>query len=135
MSDFYDDMAATAAELLTTDGQPVTIAAAGDVSASGTYDPTTGKVTSAAPATQAVMGVEEAYSAFHVNGTSILAGDKKLHVSPVAIDGTATRKPAVDDTVTFADASVWLVKKADPIAPAGTPVLFTLQLRATQQAA
>lgn len=127
MSEFYDDMAATAAELIAEFGQPVTLTH----SVPGAYDTETGTSAAATVTTQACLGVEEAYSARSIDGTLILAGDKKLMLSVETTAGTAVTAPAVEDTVTFADASVWTIKAVEPLSPGGTALLYTLQLRRT----
>ena len=122
---FYADMADTSAEMIAEFGQDVTLT----LSVPGAYDTATG--TTAAPdvSTQTVKGVEEAYSARSIDGTLILAGDKKLHVSPLNAAGAAITAPQVESTVTFTDGSVWTVKAVMPLSPGGTPLLYTLQLR------
>ena len=125
MSAFYDDMAATAADLLGEFGQAVTLSH----TAPGSYDVATGTVSAGAPTTQTVTGVEEGYSARSIDGTLIMMGDKKFHVSPLDTAGAAITPPVAEDTITLADASVWTIKRCEALSPAGAPVLFTLQLR------
>jgi len=127
MSAFYDDMALTAADLLTELGQAVTLTH----TVSGAYDPATGTTGADTTTTQTVTGVEEAYSARPIDGTLILMGDKKFHLAPLNTAGAAIAPPVAEDKITLADASVWTIKAVMPVSPAGTPVLFTLQIRRT----
>lgn len=126
MSEFYDDMASTSGELIAEFGQAVTLTH----SVAGAYNTATGKKGAATVTTQTVMGLEDSYSAFSIDGTLVKAGDKKLYLSPLDTAGAAITPPVPEDTVTLADGSLWTVKKVDPTSPAGQPVLFTLQLRA-----
>lgn len=125
MSAFYDDMALTAADLLTEFGQTVTLTHV----VSGSYDPATGTTGADTTTTQTVTGVEEAYSARSIDGTLILMGDKKFHLAPLNTSGTAITPPVAEDKLTLADGMVWTIKAVEPVSPAGTPVLFTMQIR------
>ena len=127
MSAFYDDLALTAADLLTEFGQAVTLTHV----VSGDYDQATGTTGSGSTTTQTVTGVEEAYSARSIDGTLILMGDKKFHLAPLDTSGAAITPPVAEDKITLADASVWTIKRCEPVSPADTPVLFTLQIRRT----
>jgi hypothetical protein len=108
-------------------GEVVTITTPGT---GGTYDPatdTTSGVTG--PTTQTSSGIEEAYSAFSQAQGLVQAGDVRFMMSPLRTDGTPVVTPVADrDTLTKAD-GVWAIKKVDPLQPAGTPILFYLQLR------
>jgi hypothetical protein len=88
--------------------------------------------------TQYGAGVEEAYSAFSIDGSLIKSGDKRFLLSALKFNAsgtlmsppTALTAPVVDETtLTFADASIWRVKRCDLLAPAGLAILFQLQLR------
>lgn len=125
MTEFYDDMAGTAGDLIAEFGQAVTLTH----SAPGTYDTATGTTSDPTVTTQACRGVEEFYSAPSITGTLIQAGDKKLLLSPLNEAGAAITPPVAEDTITFADGVVWTVKDPGPLSPGGTPVMFTLQLR------
>lgn len=128
MTDTFDyaEAQADALELIAEFGQSVTLTR----SVPGAYDTATGTTGAATVTTQTVLAVEEAYHARSIDGTLILAGDKKLLVSPLTAAGAAISAPKAEDTVTFSgDASPWTVKSVEALAPAGTPVLYTLQLR------
>lgn len=95
----------------------------------GSYDTSTG-VNTLTTTTQTGSGVEEAYSSRSIDGALIKVGDKKFLLSPLNSSGADLTAPVADETtITLADASVWTVKRVDPLAPAGTVVMFTLQLR------
>jgi hypothetical protein len=116
---FYADLRATADGLLTDKGQSMTLTK----TTAGTYDPETGTST---PTTEAhtVTGVVLDYPNREIDGTLILRGDKKVLVSA---DGLAV-DPAPQDTLTFGGV-VNQVIDAKPLRPAGTVVLWTLQVR------
>jgi len=120
MSFDYDDAAATADELLAEFGQTCVLGSVAD----GEYDPeqsTAGPVSTAHEVTAALL----AYPQKFVDGTLIRAGDKRALVSPLGL--TVTPKPG--DTLTDAAGAVHQVIDAKPLAPAGTVVLWTLQVR------
>lgn len=107
-------------------GQAVTIT----TPFAGVYNPATGAVSTGSATTQAGSGVEEAYSAYSIDGVRVRAGDKKFLLSALNTAGGAITAPVADrDTLTLADGSEWTIKKVDPLAPAGTAIMFTLQLR------
>lgn len=128
MTEFYDDMASTAAEMIGEFGQAVTLTR----SVPGAYNPTTGTNGAATVTTQSCLAVEEAYKAREIDGTLIKAGDKKLILSPQTAAGATVTAPTEGDTVTFAgDADPWTIKSVEPLSPGGTALLYTLQLRRT----
>lgn len=125
MTAFYDRMVLSSHRQIKAKGQTVTLIE----STPGQYDTATGAPAAASTVTQYGYAVEESYSSFSIDGTLIQIGDKKLILSPLnTADGPLTA-PQRESTVTLADASVWTVKKCDPTSPAGTPVLYTLQVR------
>ncbi len=80
--------------------------------------------------TQTGSGVDMDYSSRAIDGDLVKAGDRKLLLSPLNSAGAALTAPVADETtVTLADGSVWTVKRVETLAPAGTVILFTLQLR------
>lgn len=106
-------------------GQTVTLTSYGE----DTFDPETETTIPGAPGVQEGSGVEEAYSAFTVGSGLVQAGDVKFLLSPLNTDGTAITVPVAGrDTLTKADGD-WAIVKVDMLAPAGTAVMFTLQLR------
>jgi len=117
---FYVDMAATAKELLTEFGQSVTLTR----QTVGAYDPATGAAavtTSAQTATGALFD----YKNSQIDGTLIVAGDRRLILSAVGITA-----PQVDDTIT-ANGRTYTIKAVSETNPAGTAVIFTCNVRAS----
>ena len=100
----------------------------------GTYDTSTGGVSTPAPVVQTISGVEKAIKVDRINGTTILAGDSEFVMSPVTTAGADVQLP--DDlpeqaTLELADGTVKAVVGLDPKRPAGLPISATLQLRGT----
>lgn len=104
MSEFFDEMALVAVDLLTEFGQPVTLAR-------GT-------------ARFNASGVALDYSQFDIDGTRIKAGDRRVYVAPNL--GTV---PVSGDRLALADGKVLLVIESRPLAPDGTVVLHDVQCR------
>jgi hypothetical protein len=120
MSFDYGDIASTADELLTEYGQSCILGSAPD----GDYDPSTATAdfeSVSHPATAAIF----AYPQRYIDGTLIRVGDKRALVSPVGL----TVDPKPGDTLTDAAGALFQVIDAKAIAPAGTTVLWTLQVR------
>lgn len=120
MSFDYDDIANTADEMLTEFGQGCILTAITD----GAYDPATGEADTS-PALQPVTAAIFAYPQRYIDGTLIRVGDKRALVSAVGL----TVAPKSGDTLTDAAGQVHQVIDAKPTAPAGTAVLWTLQVR------
>jgi hypothetical protein len=102
----------------------------------GVFDPATDTTSGGSPPTDHTgSGVEEAYSAYSLAQGLVLAGDVKFLLSPLKADGTPMPQAVADSwTITKGlnpDGSpkVWAIKRVEPLSPAGTPVLFELQLR------
>lgn len=125
MSEFYDDMAETAAELLTEFGQSVTLTHV----AAGSYDSATRTTAAGTPTTQTGVAVEDTYSAHSIDGTLIKTGDKKLLLSALNSAGAQITPPKPEDTAALAGGAPWTIVKVDPVQPGGTPVLYVLQVR------
>lgn len=120
MSFDYDDAAATAGKLLAEFGRACTLGSVSD----GEYDPVTGTAGPAStphPVTAAVLDYPQRF----IDGSVIRTGDKRALMSPVGL--AVTPKPG--DTLTDAAGAVHQVVDAKPLAPAGTVVLWTLQVR------
>ncbi len=108
-------------------GQVVTINRAGD--GAGTRDDDTGVYTPPAPVTQEGSGIELSFSANEIDGSRILATDKKFLLSPFATDGEPMTAAVVGATFT-AGAKSSRIEGVDTLAPTGLPLTITLQLRA-----
>lgn len=126
MTGFYDDMAATAAEMIAEYGQPVTIS----TSEPGEYDTDTATSAPGAPATVTAMGVVTAYKAAEVDGSLVRNGDRKLSLSTVDTAGAPVAEPKTGSRATLANGSKWTVMVVEAANPAGTPLVYRLQLRA-----
>lgn len=120
MSGFYEDMAATAAEMLAEFGQPVTVTR----ETPGGYDPATGTTTAGTVQTWAPAGVKLDYTQREIDGTLIKSGDQRVYMS-----AEAGLDPQTGDTVTLG-AEVWRVVTSRTLAPAGVAVLLDVQVRA-----
>ena len=123
MSEFYDEMAASTAELLQEFGGIVVLRQV----VTGDYDPGLGT----APITTTDyegMGVKINYEAENIDGTLIQAGDQQLLLSPLQRNGTPMPQPTAADLVLFGGAS-YTVKAVETTAPVDVAVLYTLQLR------
>lgn len=129
MADYDARFLATAARLLapkpTGKGQVVTITSPGV----DDFDEATDKATPGSPVVQIGSGVEEAYSAFSLAGGLVQGGDILFLLSPLNVNGLPLSRPVADrDRLEKLDGE-WAIKHVDTVAPAGTPVLFKLQLR------
>jgi hypothetical protein len=117
MSSFYDELAATAREVIADFGAAASLSQRVTV-----YNPATGAGT-VATTTVAVTCVVFDYERKFVDGTTILNGDKQCFMSVVA-----GAEPKAGDRLTWQGVShaVVHVKK---LAPAGISVLYELQVR------
>ncbi len=119
----YTKSAATAERLLQKFGQDVTLSRPS--TSAPTYDPATGVSTPAAPATYAGRGAVFDYKQTDVNQTLVQAGDQRLYLSPAS----PMVEPATSDTVTLANGKTYSIVRGGEVNPAGTVVLYDLQLR------
>lgn len=116
---FYTDLRATAAALLTDKGQSMTLTKR----TSGTYDPATGAAT-VTEATYSVTGAVFDFPAAVIDGTLIQQGDKKVLISVLGL----SVEPDADDSLTIGGTAHQIVQ-VKKLSPAGTTVLWTLQVR------
>lgn len=122
MSAFYDRMAATALRLIAQFGQPVSL----QVIQVGDYDPETGTSAPSTTLEQTVSGVLIEYTGQeYQNSTLIQQGDKKLKV---AAHGLAWAPNL--STKAVIQGKTWVVFTVKEINPAGTPLVYELQVRA-----
>lgn len=85
------------------------------------YDPTPG-----ADVDHPARFVITEFDSDEIDGTRILATDKKALVSP----GSLTIDPATTDQLVEADGSVWnIIPPVQTLRPAETTLLYTLQVR------
>ncbi|WP_373379903.1 hypothetical protein [Cupriavidus nantongensis] len=120
---FYDEMAALADELLREFGKALTLRRV----VQGAYDPGSGTATETVtdyPGTGALFDYETLGAGqTWIPSTLIEGGDKQCLLSPAAMPLPATGDQLVDG------AEVWQVQNVKAVNPAGTPVLYELQLR------
>lgn len=122
---FYDDMAATATELLTEFGQVVTFERV-----AATFDPVTGIDSSRTVSTYTTVAVEVPIRDALIDGSRIVVGDKFLIID-------ASEQPCMGDKLKRTDLSsvipteeLYSIVAIEPINPAGTPIAYRLQVRA-----
>lgn len=84
------------------------------------YNPTPG-----APVNHDARFVVTKFEAREIDGTRILATDKKVLMSP----GTLTIDPASTDTLVEANGATWKIVAVETLRPAETTLLYTLQVR------
>jgi len=117
----YARTAGTAKRLLTRFGQVVTVMR----EVAGGYDPTTGTVVPGSSEGYSIKGAVMNYRTQDVDGTRVLQSDKRILLAP---DAAFAPKPG--DRVTLADTTVLTVISVRETNPAGTAVLYELQVRA-----
>jgi hypothetical protein len=117
----YDRAAATAKRMLTKYGQFMTLTE----QTAGAYDPSTGS----APVSTTGHTVRGAIFDFprkDIDGTRIQQGDKQVYIAALGLNVT----PEPGMTLTDAATNVYTVISSEPLNPAGTAVIHTLQVRA-----
>ena len=114
---FYSETAEVALEVLTEFGQAITV----NRETSSSFDPVLGEDTTAASSFTG-YGAAFEYKGREIDGTVVQAGDIKLY-----LNATAT-VPLIDDRITI-DSVAYEVMDVEQINPAGTAVLYILQLR------
>lgn len=118
MADFdYAKMAATARRLLTRFGNPVTISR----TTGGTTDPVTGVTTPGTTETFMPQGVLLKYPDQLIDGTRILQSDRRLILDDT-VEPTASDKPVVQG-------QQWTIVDFMTVSPAGTPIVYEVQVR------
>lgn len=117
MPSFYDDMAATALELLTEFGQAVTLQRYTGAS----VDPITGYSTAGTDASVITTGLLKPYPDSMRDDTRILQGDKELVLSNEQV-------PTASDKAVIGGEN-WSIVNIKTISPAGTPVCYFVQVR------
>lgn len=118
MSEFYDEIAATADEILAEFGATSVLTRI----VPGVYDPATGTTTDVStdfPCTMASFPIEDKW----IDGTRVLAGDEEAYLSVIGLGD-----PLPGDKIVWRGAT-YSVVNAKVLAPSGQAVLYTLQLR------
>lgn len=113
----YARAAETALRLLTTFGQSVTMTR----TVVGGYDPNTGVTSPDQVTTATVKAAILPYSNGDklAVGDMVRQGDRKVYIAP------GTFAPDALTRLTEADGTVWQLESVEPLAPAGTVVLYT----------
>lgn len=131
MSIDYSAIANSADAMLAEFGQVVTVT----TRTYGAYNTSTGTstVTTATKTANAVIFDYNGVGAGQLNadGSPVLNTDRQCYLSALATDGSSVSEPIPDKTqVTDAASNIYTVKNMKRISPAGTPVLYELNLRA-----
>lgn len=123
MSTFYDRTAATALRLITQFGQPVTISK----TEPGEYDPEVGGDTPGATIEQTAQGILLDFTGQEFQNNSLIKqGDKKLKIAAQGLEWA----PELLNKVVVQGRTWSIVPPLKEINPAGTPILYELQVRA-----
>lgn len=122
MATFYDEMAVMALEMITEFGQPVTISK----TEPGEYDPDIGGEAPGVTVEQIAQGILLDFTGLEFQNNSLIRqGDKKLKI---AAKGLAWVPGLLDRVV--AQGRTWsIVPPLKEVNPAGTPILYELQVR------
>ena len=113
----YARLASTASRLLTTYGQTVTLRR----TTGGSVNPVTGATVAGTVQTLTAPGILQRYPDELVDGTRILASDRML-----ILDSTV--QPQITDLVSL-EGQQWTLVQIQTINPAGTPLVYMLQVR------
>ncbi|WLH16539.1 hypothetical protein [Pseudomonas simiae] len=119
---FYDEMAVTTLNMITEFGQPVIIRA----TIVGEYDPETGSAPPESIKEQTAQGILLDFTGQEFQTNSLIKqGDKKLKIAAQGLVWV----PGLLDKV-IAQGRIWsIVPPLKEVNPAGTPILYELQLR------
>ncbi|MHC5789909.1 hypothetical protein ACYT86_28270 [Pseudomonas idahonensis] len=119
---FYDEMAMMALEMITEFGQPVTIR---DIKP-GEYDPETGFAGPDTIIEQTPQGILLDFTGLEFQNNSLIKqGDKKLKVAAQGLEWV----PDLLNKVVIQGRTWSIVPPLKEINPAGTPILYELQVR------
>ncbi|VVP63073.1 hypothetical protein PS907_00120 [Pseudomonas fluorescens] len=118
----YDEMATMALEMIAEFGQPVTISK----TEPGEYDPDIGGEAPGVPAEQIAQGILLDFTGLEFQNNSLIKqGDKRLKI---AAQGLVWVPGLLDKVV--AQGRTWsIVPPLKEVNPAGTPILYELQVR------
>lgn len=119
MSEFYDELAALAQEMLDEFGAPAVL----NRVTPGGYDPETGLTTDPVTLTQNGVGAKFDYAQRDIDGTAIREGDQRVYLSTIGMVA-----PQTGDTLTI-DGVILNVVKAKILKPALVAVLYEVQVR------
>ncbi|MFU6376421.1 hypothetical protein ACM792_14660 [Metapseudomonas otitidis] len=120
---FYDDMAAIALEMISEFGQAVTI----QHTQPGHYDPITGGTGPGITREQVAQGLLMEYTGTELLANSMIkVGDKKLRVAAHGLEWPLS----LSNRIIIGGRTWTVVPPLKEINPAGTPILYELQVRA-----
>ena len=114
---FYSGLAVVARRLLTTKGQTLTFSR----ETSTSFDHILGENTTSA-STYTGVGAAFDYNSREIDGEVVQRGDIRLILE-------ATTTPPIIDDATTIDGDVYRIMAVRPISPAGTVVIYEVQLR------
>ena len=118
----YDEMAVMALDMITEFGQPVTISK----TEQGEYDPEIGGEVPGVTVEQIAQGILLDFTGQEFqNNSLILQGDKKLKIAAKGLAWV----PDLLDKVVIQGRAWSIVPPLKEINPAGTPILYELQVR------
>lgn len=122
MATFYDEMSEVALDLITEFGQQVTIR---DITP-GEYDPDASQTAPDTIVERAAQGILLDFTGREFQANSLIqAGDKKLKIAAKGLDSPPTLLSKV-----VCQGRTWsIVPPLKEINPAGTPLLYELQVR------
>ncbi|MHA6127143.1 hypothetical protein ACX3YD_13275 [Pseudomonas fluorescens group sp. PF-1] len=119
---FYNEMALTALEMIAEYGQPVTIHAL----TIGEYDPETGTAPPDTITEQSAQGILLDFTGQEFQNNSLIKqGDKKLKIAAQGLEWA----PDLLSKVVIQGRTWSIVPPLKEINPAGTPILYELQVR------
>lgn len=119
---FYDEMAVMALDMITEFGQPVTISKADP----GEYDPETGGSSPGTTIEQTAQGILLDFTGQEFQSNSLIKqGDKKLKITAQGLAWV----PDLLNKVIIQGRTWSIVPPLKEINPAGTPILYELQVR------
>ncbi|WP_085708279.1 MULTISPECIES: hypothetical protein [unclassified Pseudomonas] len=122
MTAFYDRTAATALRLITQFGQPVIIRA----TTVGEYDPETGSAPPDSTKEQTAQGILLDFTGQEFQNNSLIKqGDKKLKIAAQGLEWV----PDLLNKVIIQGRTWSIVPPLKEVNPAGTPILYELQVR------
>ncbi|MBK5400499.1 hypothetical protein JFU47_27905 [Pseudomonas sp. TH39(2020)] len=122
MATFYDEMAVMALEMITEFGQPVIIRAI----TVGEYDPDTGTAGPGTVVEQTAQGILLDFTGQEFQTNSLIKqGDKKLKITAQGLAWV----PGLLNKVIVQGRTWSIVPPLKEINPAGTPILYELQVR------
>ncbi|MBH3404456.1 hypothetical protein I5P86_05265 [Pseudomonas glycinae] len=122
MSAFYDRTAATALRLITQFGQPVTVRA----TTVGEYDPEAGSAPPDSTKEQTAQGILLDFTGQEFQNNSLIKqGDKKLKIAAQGLEWV----PDLLNKVIIQGRTWSIVPPLKEVNPAGTPILYELQVR------